>query len=749
MKAKILILLVSLVLMLAACGGSQSPTPVVEPSPLPTVTTAQPVEALQSPTATHTSPPPTTLAPTVLPSSTPVVPSPTPIPAVPTDTSTPAPSATPIPTDQPPPAPAFLSLRLNVPLMPPPAGRPDEPLLGVSALGVSAEVLAAGTEGNGVLISRNGGVDWAWSVDGLPAGGTITDLVITSGEMAALVDGVAYRSRNGFASWEMFPTLGQGVAQIAYSPAYASDGTLFAVRGGALLRSADNGASWVQVLPANGCPLNVVLPLDAAGAVVLAPRCDHLVRSDDGGLNWVDIPLESGESALGELTGLQAAPDFSSSGRLLAQGNIQGLPLISNDGGRNWSPAYDSDQAPFTLGALLATRFAPDGALIAVGRSYMYDPLISVWRSADDGGHWFPLARTQSVRGMGYSPDGALWLGTGDGLFSSTAGLWRWVHPGGSCLTLVEPPTPSGVAIQGQVVGKYTSKIRLFEKRDGRWQVVLEVTDNKNPKRAFPAPNYFEERLVLLLGQDYGGQIWALALRPDETEPLVLLDEALGGPGGGLMRYRVDYDGDYAASGRIELRHGHSGALFISDDRGVNWSRLDPAEPGACERNPVSGFGALWWANDALRNRLLCPLEDEKPFAGSGQHFERGELLRLEPLDPDSYDRWTYGFLPSGEGEGFWGTLPVYETDAVPPDAPAGLFPPAPIFHAAWLEGSCCFPDIRPVTEALGWGVGEAFNLDVARQSFEGGIMIWRGDRDEILVLEQTDAGDTYSVFLD
>jgi hypothetical protein len=34
-------------------------------------------------------------------------------------------------------------------------------------------------------------------------------------------------------------------------------------------------------------------------------------------------------------------------------------------------------------------------------------------------------------------------------------------------------------------------------------------------------------------------------------------------------------------------------------------------------------------------------------------------------------------------------------------------------------------------------------------QRFEGGTMIWRSDRDEILVLERTAAGDRYTVYPD
>jgi hypothetical protein len=67
----------------------------------------------------------------------------------------------------------------------------------------------------------------------------------------------------------------------------------------------------------------------------------------------------------------------------------------------------------------------------------------------------------------------------------------------------------------------------------------------------------------------------------------------------------------------------------------------------------------------------------------------------------------------------------------------------------AWHEGNCCRPNPVPVTDLLGWGLGEATGLDIAMQHFEGGVMIWRSDRDEILVMVQEESMDTYSVFPD
>jgi hypothetical protein len=162
----------------------------------------------------------------------------------------------------------------------------------------------------------------------------------------------------------------------------------------------------------------------------------------------------------------------------------------------------------------------------------------------------------------------------------------------------------------------------------------------------------------------------------------------------------------------------------------------------------VSGFGALWFANADVRNQLLCPLDDEQPYSGTVQPFERGELLLLDPIVPSTY-RQIFALIPDWLGDPAWGTLPHYQSTPTLPSPPSGLLAPDPAFHTAWVEGYCCHPDALPAAEALGWATDAASSLDVALQHFEGGTMIWRGDRDEVLVLVQSAEGDSYTIWPD
>jgi photosystem II stability/assembly factor-like uncharacterized protein len=751
-RAVFALLLVLVILLGAGCASEPTAPPPTETEPVSIPTRTHSVTSTRqpppvAPTVTPLTPTPTTDT-GVSPSPTPPSPSPSLTRVPPTAAPT---LATPVPTPLPTPGSIpYLALPLYTPLMRPPPGQPDIPLVGATALAVhpnypASPYLAAGTQSNGVLISQNGGVDWEWRTAGLPQDATIVHLAVAPGELAAVTtDGAAYRSQDSQGQWQPIAGLQDGVGGVVFSPSYEADGTVFAIRNNALLRSADRGESWTMVLAASACPLNVAFsPGFPADSTAFAPRCDHLVRSVDAGLSWVDVPLEAEGPEVGHFMNLQVVQD-----RLLAQGNTQGLPVYSDDGGRSWNRAYDPEQAPFAVGSLWdVVSLAPDGTYYAAGRSHMYDSVTTVWRTDDGGGNWYPVARTSGVGRLVASAAGALWLATPEGVFFSGGNGWRLLHPGGSQPELVGT-SAGGVALTRRGVSKYTSQIRLFEQHDGQWQPVFEETTNKAPRRAFPSPNYPDEQSVLILGQDYGGSIWAMALRLQSEVPLVEIDQIPAGPGYAIDQYSVRYADDYPTSGRIELRHGYSGALYISDDRGHTWTRPDSVLPGACERNPVSGFGALWFANADVRNRLLCPLGDEQPYSGTVQPFEWGELLLLDPIVPSTY-RQIYALIPDWAGGSAWGTLPHYESAVAPPPPPSGLLAPDPAFHTAWVEGYCCRPDSLPAAEALGWATDAASSLEVALQHFEGGTMIWRGDRDEILVLVQSTDRDSYSVWPD
>lgn len=679
------------------------------------------------------------------------------------------------PTTTPPPPSAVLAVPMNTPLMPPPPGQPDEPLLGLTALAVSpGGKLAAGTYGNGVMISEDGGASWRFHRAGLPAEGAVTAIVLApdfdSGGEAALLFAephfapgfaAAYRSRDGGATWEGYPGLSAPISEIVYSPAYASDGTVFAVQGehssGRLLRSTNRGASWSEVLPANGCLLNVALsPTFASDRTAFAPRCDHVVKSTDGGATWTDVPLESGDFARGsqEMRDLQVLPSEPVGNHLLAQTYGQGMPRLSTDGGRRWFMPYEPASVPFAYGVLQKVVAVPEGTdLYAFGRSHLYDTVSRLWRSTDGGQSWQEVAHTPTISCNGplcpvLKAPGTrrLWVATQDGLFRSDDGgeTWRFVHPGGSRMLVYPFPARSadgvGVAVNNRGGGRYVSHYLLLEDRGEGWRPVQTFEGLYLDRVIFPAPNYRQERLILVIGIDFSGQAWVMSLRPDE-QPVLQKHEDIP-PGSYAADMRVSYAEDYATSGRIDLWHGGSGALYRSTDQGRTWAHADPGEPGACLRLPVRGFGALWSANAEVRNRLLCAVEDERGYTGLVQPFEHGEMLRLFVEEEGVYDRIVYTLLP-GDPAGAVLTY-YYDPGGDPgplPTPPPGLFAPDAALLRAWQGTPSCNPGPEPLSAFLGWATAPAHETRLARQYFEGGVMIWREDRDAIIVYSPPESG--------
>jgi len=670
---------------------------------------------------------------------------------------------------------------LQTRLVTPPPGRPEGPLLGLTALAVSpGGRLVAGTSGNGVMVSDDSGASWRFYTAGLPAHGTVTAIVLApdfdaGGEAALLFEEpdaapAAYRSRDGGQTWEGYPGLNEPVYELVYSPAYPTDGIVFALQGeygrGRLLRSADRGASWSEVLPANGCPLNVALSPDASlfasDRTALAPRCDHVVKSTDGGLTWTDVPLESGDFSrdTARMSRLQVIPVEPAGSRLLAQIEGQNLPRLSDDGGRNWVKPYNEATLPFTYGSLRALLISPDYAhdtsLYALGLGQLYATTSDLWRSTDGGRTWAGLAHTATPgctvslqASAGFASDRRLWAATCEGLFrSDDAGhSWRFVHPGGSQawqpVGVARSADGVGVAVSNQGGGRYVSRYLLFEDPGDGWRVTNIFSQNRTITAIFPSADFRHDRLILVVTTDYAGGVLAMALRLNEEPRLA----EMGLPyGGAPQSYRVIYADDYATSGRISLYHGGSGALYRSTDRGRTWVHADPGEPGACLHTPVSGFGALWSANAEVRNRLMCATDDEWGFTGLAQSFEHGEMLRLIPLYPPGLtNRWVYALLPDATGGpalSYYADFDV--TPAPPPTPPPGLVAPDVTLLRAWQAPPACNLGPGPLRDLVGWATGPAHEVKFARQYFEGGGMIWRDDRHEIIVYTPQEFGGGY-----
>ncbi len=240
------------------------------------------------------------------------------------------------------------------------------------------------------------------------------------------------------------------VVDVATSPVFAEDGTLFAVSAEALYRSVDRGSSWAIVSPAGGriapqpplpdepTPRFTQLQMSPAYATdqtvfaihfVPATDTSTLLRSQDQGLTWMAVSTLAGEA-----TDLHLSPAFAADRTLFAlAGDRTGLHR-STDGGATWQTFPFLTGDIFNAGDLaVSPNYATDHTLFVTG-------LGNISRSTDRGETWTAQNRMGPTYAVAISPnfaaDGTVWEsyrlmeGIGDG--TPESGVIRTGDGGGT-----------------------------------------------------------------------------------------------------------------------------------------------------------------------------------------------------------------------------------------------------------------------------------------------------------------------------
>lgn len=182
------------------------------------------------------------------------------------------------------------------------------------------------------------------------------------------------------------------IAQIAFSPAYAVDRTLFArVPGEGLYKSVDGGLNWNPAGPGVDLSTLAVSPDYAADATLLAlaESSGQLYASYDGGANW---SMGSLIVTPGGHHSLHFSPTFSPGERVVLAASSADLGAYrSEDGGATWAPVgwYDpafAYEGGFVGGSVYALALAPTGSWDSVAFAATSSGL---YRSNDRGIHWW------------------------------------------------------------------------------------------------------------------------------------------------------------------------------------------------------------------------------------------------------------------------------------------------------------------------------------------------------------------------
>ena len=266
--------------------------------------------------------------------------------------------------------------------------------LSVRALHASGDDVRAGTYGDGLFRSADGGRTWEKVADGT--------FRFVTGELAGTEPARVYRSADGGRSWSEL----EGITRIPghehwylpYSPragaarnAYVSgDRVLVAGEVAGLLRSDDGGATWVcepvdgdeDVHHVTGHPDDpdlLYVSLGTASLTVQGGQHGGIARSRDAGRTWEKVETDYTRATIVP----PARPDLLFAGPAPRVGR-EGRIVVSRDGGDTWEPAGDGIDVPMPDMVELFVA-APDGSVWAIcsrGRLLRAEPDAWSWASA-------------------------------------------------------------------------------------------------------------------------------------------------------------------------------------------------------------------------------------------------------------------------------------------------------------------------------------------------------------------------------
>jgi photosystem II stability/assembly factor-like uncharacterized protein/subtilisin-like proprotein convertase family protein len=360
----------------------------------------------------------------------------------------------------------------------------------------SSRVYAA-TEGGGVFVSANGGLDWRPARKGL-RNGSVQALAIDRATPTTLYAAAkwsgAYKTTDAGASWTSLSVGSDGelVWALAVDPVTSS--TVYAGTSRGLYKSANGGTTWQKV---DGFDVKVLVVDPTRPSTLFAGGANGIRKSTNGGTTWRAV--NSGLITFG-VQALVLDPTIPST---LYAGTEVGV-FRSLDGGNSWAACSLGLPSDAIRG--LALDPAAPAVLYAATRNG------GIFKSTDGGESWLPtseVAAGAQVRVLAADPSApaALYASAGTaGLFKSLDGGLSWMESSRGLTyaaiqaLAVHPVIPSTIYAGGTSV-----RGPVFKSVDGA--------------------ESWKETAVGLSG---AGKIWGLAFDPTDLEKLYAGTEGRG-----------------------------------------------------------------------------------------------------------------------------------------------------------------------------------------------------------------------------
>jgi photosystem II stability/assembly factor-like uncharacterized protein len=254
--------------------------------------------------------------------------------------------------------------------------------------GKSDELLYAGTIGQGVQRSRDGGERWEAMNYGLPPQCDVRALVVHPQHHSLLFAGTdrgCFRSQDGGLSWKPIRSIDETI-EVWSLYIYPQDPDLMfaGTRPSRLYCSRDGGQSWVQLpleLPATTRLTSLAVDPEDSDTVYVGVQVGGLLRSVDGGRRWETINEGLADP---DVHALCVCPSSPPTLHVATASDI----FRSRDWGEHWEALRLKDEPPMTYFRSLA--LAPDNpdVLYATAGVAPFGEEGALYRSLDRGDTW-------------------------------------------------------------------------------------------------------------------------------------------------------------------------------------------------------------------------------------------------------------------------------------------------------------------------------------------------------------------------
>jgi photosystem II stability/assembly factor-like uncharacterized protein len=263
------------------------------------------------------------------------------------------------------------------------------------ALHASDDALLAGTYGDGLFRSADGGLSW----ERIEAGLTASTFRFVNSHLAGTEPARVYRSSDDGRSWEEL----EGITRI---PGHEQWFLPYSPRAGAARNASVSGP-------------RLLVAAEVAG----------LLRSDDGGATWVCEPV-AGDEDVHHVTAHPDDPDLVyvslGSASLTRPGGQHGGIARSRDGGRTWEK-IETDYTRATIVPPARPDVVLAGPAQRVGRGGRIVVSVDGGDTWQPAGHGIDVPMPDMVELFVAAPDDTVWaICSGGGLLRTAPDDWSW-----------------------------------------------------------------------------------------------------------------------------------------------------------------------------------------------------------------------------------------------------------------------------------------------------------------------------------